>query len=593
MAFRGATSAARNASTGLQALWNALGVKHRGKYPRSRLFALREFAQSTSTWQVCAVLALTPLPCLLVIAIFEVVPLSAPDTGMLANHNFFVREFMMYYVFSLALLQQFCWQVGPVLPMTTVRLIAIALLIAAFDVGFSLFAASHIGFPVPFTMQASAPSHLLLQVLLLVLSWRHQVLAKPALVADLSRAGMIFVAQACMVCIYPVYYHVFTLIPDHGVYRSAFVVLLLPLKLLSRRVFHEFTRKAHGGEEHTPQVIALNADVMSALFAAFCMQYEPSLLMTGVLVFAKVALSFVAFKDIQSAALDVTRLRSRVREHQRLLKASVDATASHTSPHVLDEVAEILSRLGPDPEVSTLNRRKSSRLSQVIQAVPGHLERKKHWCWTSRVTPSVGSIAVRSVHLTQPIVHTVSCDGSETKVASLGPHRGLTSEGSMLIRAPAETDKQAELEHLERLYATTAMRFLYMSESVALVDYVELIISVIYSTSAVTVPGCWLTKADRCRTDCSDVPRHHVPHAQPSLLRAVRRHGCNQPGQDYIERTDVHGVRAAVARARESHDQAPAEYLASTSDCLRARSPAGAHSVGTHALGRVLNSGNA
>jgi hypothetical protein len=482
VAIRGAPSTIRYTAT-IQALWNALGVKRRGKYPGCRLLALREFSQSTPAWQVCAVLALTPLPCLLVISLFEVMPLSAPDAGLFANHNFFVREFMMYYVFSLALLHQFCWQVGPVLPMTTVRLGVIALLIAAFDVGFSFFVASFVGFPVPFTMQTSAPSHLLLQVLLLVLSWRQQVLDKPAVVADLSRAGMIFVAQACMVCIYPVYYHVFTLIPDRGVYRPAFLVLLLPLKLLNRRIFHEFTRKAHEGEEHTPQVVALNADVMSALFAAFCMQYEPSLLMTGVFIFAKVALSIVAFKDIQSAALDVSRLRSRVREHRRLSKVSVNALVGQASINTLDDVMEIISRLGPDLEASTLNRRKSSSLSQMIQAVPTRLKRTKRWCWTSRVSPSVRNIAVRSVHVTQSTAHTVSSSNSETKVVMLGPSRDLTSEGSMLIQVPTKTDRNAKLESLERLYATTAMRFLYMSESVVLVEYVELIISGIYSTS--------------------------------------------------------------------------------------------------------------
>lgn len=318
----------------LARVWDVIQVKRSGRYPRHRLLALREYSSATPLWRVVAVAVPTLLLSLVTIALFEVVELNPPSAGLEHNRSFYVREFMTYFTFCVILLQQFCVQVGPALPMSALRLIATAVWAAAVNVAFTYVLASAVGFPLPFTMQLSAPVHLMLESVALIISWRAHVREKPRVIADIARAGTFFACQYFMIVIYPVYYYVFTLVPDASVPRLAYLLLLSVIKLIDRLIFLHMTRKADGGDELTPMMVVLNADVMGALFVAFCMQYSPSLLTAACIAAVKVLQAALSLRDIYSVAQTVMTLRALIQERY---KAAVE-TSRDPKTSVLDKL---------------------------------------------------------------------------------------------------------------------------------------------------------------------------------------------------------------------------------------------------------------
>lgn len=322
-------------------------INRRGHYPARRLLTLRKYANATPLWRVACTLILTPLPSLAVILMFEVVPLSPPSAGLDRNHLFYVREFITYYVVCVCLLQQFCEQVGPALPMSSARLASIALCLVTANVGFTYLLASQIGFPVPFTMQTSSPSYLVIETLALGIHWRGHVRANPAAIHDIARGCVFYVCQLILIVVYPVYYYAFTLVPDGGVARPAFFCLLPLLKVLSRQVFYRVRRKSGDGEEQTPQLVVFNADVMGSLFVAFCIQYKPSMAMTGIVAALKVLHVVHSLRDIRTAGRELAEMRYRAKKRAARSSSGALSVASKTctpSLSVLDEVVDIVAR---------------------------------------------------------------------------------------------------------------------------------------------------------------------------------------------------------------------------------------------------------
>lgn len=201
-------------------------VKHRGQYSNPRMMALRHFSRSTPLWQIIAATVVTPLPGLAIIAVFEAQRLNPPSAGLEQNKGFYLREFVTFATFCIMLLQQFCSQVGPALPMPASTMIATAFITAGLNTGANYLVASAIGFPIPFTITVSASVHLLVQATALALLWYNHVRANPALVINIVRGSFLFACQCFLVILYPIYYYTFTLVPESITLRLATLSLL-------------------------------------------------------------------------------------------------------------------------------------------------------------------------------------------------------------------------------------------------------------------------------------------------------------------------------------------------------------------------------
>lgn len=432
---------------------SASQLKKRGEYPPSRLFALQQFTNTAPRWKIIAVILATPLSSLSATTFFEAVPLNPPYAGLEQNRLFFLRELITYFVFCSLLLQQFCAQVGPVLPMTPRRLLLITLPLTVVDTAIAYGIASAVGFPVPFTLQLSATIHLTLETVVLGVLWGGYLRANPKAFTDLLRAGVFFGCQVSMIGVYPIYYYVFTLLPDAGAARPAFFCLLPILRIIYRQLFQRLTRKTHGGEELTPLFIVLNADVLGGLFVAFCMQYKPSTLLAAGVAVIKVLMTLIAFYDVYKETRALTAIRERVMTCRKMETATAEEPAKPMD--LLSEVTEILTRLDQQnkPPVKTGSKTAKTIPSQAILLRMSTLNRLKAY-WT------------RADVLVSPIMPSCS------------------NENDRRVAATFDTEM---LNQLERSYAKSILKLFYMTEFIMLAEYVEVIVPAFYCKSSCNI----------------------------------------------------------------------------------------------------------
>jgi hypothetical protein len=457
-------------------LWGAAQMKRRGRYPAHRVLALREFSQSTPLWQGITLFFVSPFPSLVVIMLFEFAQLTTPDAGPEANYVFYIREFVTCFVIVSALLQQLCTQIGPALPISGAQIVLMSLLAVPMDISFTYLLASTIGFPVPFTIQMATPCHIFVQFLLLGFYWRDKLRSNPAVLLDIARAIKIFACIAAMLVVYPVYYHVFTLLPVGGVASTAFLCLLPMVKLVVRQLFYRCARKEDGGGDLIPQFIVFNVDVMGALFIAFCMQFTPSLGTALAFTGMKLLQAMVLHRDIQASGRKLYALRNQLKDYRQSERRTTIRTTTLQKigvpkMSVLDEVSKIIERHG-------LDQRKTSR---------EELNPLKSW---GKLSENNASRFNRLLHIKRVIpLARPPTPGNDALAHPDDSTRAPEKAGPMITMvkpiAWKDTDKhpseKSELELLERNYAEFTMRFLYMTECVILVEYVEVIIPVIYS----------------------------------------------------------------------------------------------------------------
>jgi hypothetical protein len=469
-------STPRTRPSGIKALvvqaWNAVQVKHSGRYSRLRLLALHEYSSATPLWKVAIVLVLTPLPSLATIALFEIVDLNPPSAGLEHNRIFFAREWMTYTTFTVVLLQQFCTQVGQALPMTALQLVGVACVTSTLNVAFNFLLASFVGFPLPFTIQFSGLVHLVLECTALLISWRAYVRANPQVVADITRAGVFFACQCFNIIVYPVYYHAFTLVPDASVPRLACLLLLPVMKLINRLVFLHIHRKSNGGEELTPQIVVLNADVVSVLFVAFCMQYSPSLLMAAIIAVVKVVQASLSLRDIYIVAQTAITLRVKI---QKLREVKTKGSRGPRSS-VFDDVAEMETLRATNPSI--LDSYGSNGAMHVDRWC---FSRRIRWLQASHVTPLVLDHVATGGRIGRALVHI----GSAIEVQSW-VSKSEKSQPDLQIRGGGAQHASTELKCLEEQYVVAVAKLLYMAEFIVLVEYIEVIIPILYCTFSIS-----------------------------------------------------------------------------------------------------------
>lgn len=91
----------------LVSLWEATQVELHGTYSADRLLCLATSTRETSWLRVLAIVLLTPVPCLLLTVIIDILPLSNPVEGLHANYVFVFREFYTYLMFTFLAKNQF------------------------------------------------------------------------------------------------------------------------------------------------------------------------------------------------------------------------------------------------------------------------------------------------------------------------------------------------------------------------------------------------------------------------------------------------------------------------------------------------------
>ncbi|KAJ8578812.1 hypothetical protein ON010_g392 [Phytophthora cinnamomi] len=132
-------------------LWESTQVELHGRYSEERTLELAKYATKIHWTRVLAVLLATPLPCLAVTILIDVLPLADPSEGLRTNAMFLAREYYSYLVMNFLSVQQFRTSVRALsYPMK--RVIVNSIFMSALCLGFYYVCALLIGFPVPFSI---------------------------------------------------------------------------------------------------------------------------------------------------------------------------------------------------------------------------------------------------------------------------------------------------------------------------------------------------------------------------------------------------------------------------------------------------------
>ncbi|KAE9129049.1 hypothetical protein PF006_g16129 [Phytophthora fragariae] len=105
-----------------------------GQHSTQRVLELTKYANETSWLRVITILLVTPLPCLVVTVLVDILPLADPSEGLEGNKMYFVRLFYTFMVITFLATHQFRLNV-PVLPYPLQRTIRNTVFISGFCVG--------------------------------------------------------------------------------------------------------------------------------------------------------------------------------------------------------------------------------------------------------------------------------------------------------------------------------------------------------------------------------------------------------------------------------------------------------------------------
>jgi hypothetical protein len=416
-----------------------------------------------------AVILLTPVPSLLSITLPETFTLNPPYEGLERNYAFFGRMFLTFLVFCTLLTQQASARL-PALPLSARNYFCIAVGITIIIVPVNVSLATRIGFPVPFTIQLSTPTHFALMSMVLAVIWRYR-LGKTPKATTIASASMIFVCQAAAIFVYPVYYYTFTRVPA-GLTSFAFSMLLPVLKIAFRNMFSRFCPK---NGETTPAIVVFNADVANALFVAYCFQYNPSLATTIGLMAANAAQVALSIKDVNTI---LTRLREVSAQIETMKGSCAQTSASQIllattielqkADDMMERSIDIFARYAEIVSVECKDAPRQARMG--VKAL-------LHW--RTVLTPrSMWSLKLlRPLPVTPVGLPAALPTLSSTKKFPRMSKSRKRSASNIELRAEAHA---AQLERLERQYTNQVRKLLHVTEFSILIEYVEVIIPVLY-----------------------------------------------------------------------------------------------------------------
>ncbi|KAK1948513.1 hypothetical protein P3T76_000802 [Phytophthora citrophthora] len=422
-------------------LYRVTQVEFRGEYSTQRVQALFNYHDCATTLRVLLVLVGMPVPCFLLITIVDSVPLRPISEGIHSSLLFFIRAFVYFWIASIGALWQFKHTVPPA-PLTNVKIVVYGAIIAVITITVMYSLTLAIGYPLPFGIVTVSPvwSCLLLAPFV---SWMKNARKDPIVWSMLMNLLKIMVCQESLIFIYPTYFYLFTTIPDSG--KTAFSLLLPVMKLILRGAMAKTV--VHLNDE-IPLMVVLNVDLFSALFSTYCMQSSPSVKTTCVLMAADVLQICMSLYDIE---LVVQRMRVLKKERGVIQAVKVQGKIQSSTPEL--DVLHSTKRRESDARASASSlfamlQESKHRLSQTIQTNGVSLKPK------TRRKP-----------------------GLLRKIAPV-----LAEFGDDM-----ETNRDSASTIIEHQYVRELQKVLYIAEFVVLVNYVEVVIPVIFSAYLFTM----------------------------------------------------------------------------------------------------------
>ncbi|EGZ07227.1 hypothetical protein PHYSODRAFT_340354 [Phytophthora sojae] len=300
----------------LAKLWHATQVEMHGTHSTQRVLELTKYANETSWLRVVTILLVTPLSCLAVTVLVDILPLDDPFHGVKGNNLYFARSFYTFLVITFLATHQF-------------RLTLCVL------VHYGL--AAVIGFPLPFSLMTVTPAWTTLVAISLAVEWAKKIRETPGAGKMVYNAIKLWLCEVLLVFTYLVYYYVFTTLSKKG--KTAFALLLPVIKLVMKNII---ARSVVHLIDEMPEVVVFNAEIFNALFVSYCMQNSPSIWITlEMMIFDALMMAF-SLRDAGNSRRSLKELERRIETERSWGSFHSSTRRSSTRLTTLDRASMLL-----------------------------------------------------------------------------------------------------------------------------------------------------------------------------------------------------------------------------------------------------------
>lgn len=280
------------------------------RYPIERLCELCEYRQHTPLWRVLGVLVLSVLPAFAMIVLLDSIPLQDPFGGWDKNSGLWVRMFVGTLVVSLGGMFQ-ARSMTPAAELTLKQCVAMSVWLAIVQQATAMLVAALWVFPTPFAILfANPPWALAIYYGIRWLVGREKFAAQPEIKTQLWRFMNYGNVSGIFLVVFPVYSKIFQSL--HGLAQTPLILALPATKFVLKRI----TRWVVAGAEDLVPVLLVTVDLFSALFQAKCMQIAGS----------HVTIAAIILIDVVQNAFSLARLFRLVEEVKKNLPSSNSAT---------------------------------------------------------------------------------------------------------------------------------------------------------------------------------------------------------------------------------------------------------------------------
>lgn len=271
--------------------WQNHHLSHRGGYSIERMRAMDEFCQRSRIAHRWIIGLVIPLPAVISSILVECIPLQNPLDGWMANHGYWIRCFMAFWIVGFRFMIQIKEMVSTL--NYTFRQIIFSLFgTSVSSTAVYMSVASCWVFPVPFGLVLMSPVFYTLLVFFLFVSIEKEVV--PKLWPRLRSHVIIIVVQSSLCVVYPALGALYNRLPSS---QKPIVTLALPIvkMILSNAI----ARAARENIESLPGVIVMSLEVFNALYVTKCMQNTGSHATFVAIAAFDIFESIMVFRDIR------------------------------------------------------------------------------------------------------------------------------------------------------------------------------------------------------------------------------------------------------------------------------------------------------
>eukprot|EP00644_Phytophthora_capsici_P008142 jgi/Phyca11/125787/e_gw1.60.244.1 len=143
-----------------------------------RAWERTQYTRETNWPHIVVVLLTTPLRCLIITVLSDVLPLNEPSEGLKANKLFQVRQYYSYVVMSFLCAQQFRTSVRA-LPYPNLLVVRDSVIVAALTAAVQYVLGLWIGFPVPFSIVLAMPAWVVIITVAMAIEWLRLIQQNP------------------------------------------------------------------------------------------------------------------------------------------------------------------------------------------------------------------------------------------------------------------------------------------------------------------------------------------------------------------------------------------------------------------------------